>query len=66
MQRAKPSPFCVFLLGRAINSQLVLVLAQKSKNSLQHLSANPASRALFNRYADCDAGTLASVLGDVL
>jgi hypothetical protein len=64
MQRAKSSASCVFLLRRAVNSQLVLVLAQKPKNSLQNLPANPASRALFHRYADCDAGIFTLVFGD--
>jgi hypothetical protein len=54
----------VLLLRRAVNDQLVLVLAQEPKNSLQHLSANPASSALFNRYANCDASIFTLGLSD--
>ena len=64
MQGAETSTFCVFLLRRTVNSQLVLVLAQEPKNNLQHLSANPAPSALINRYADCGASIFNLVLGD--
>ena len=56
----------MILLRRVVNSQLVLVLAQKPKDGLQYLSTNPASRAPLNCYADCDASIPALVLGDFL